>query len=59
MVQPGSMVTGGPAKTATQLKQVSENMTLEQKNLYGKYFDQFTIVHGARRVEKKFQQYFG
>ncbi len=44
MVQPGSMLTGGPAKTATQLKQVSENMTVEQKNLYGKYFDQFTTA---------------
>lgn len=41
MVQPGNMLTGGPAKTAAQLKQVSENMTAEQKNLYGKYFDQF------------------
>jgi hypothetical protein len=27
MVQPGSLLTGGPAKTAAQLKQVSENMT--------------------------------
>jgi NAD(P)-dependent dehydrogenase (short-subunit alcohol dehydrogenase family) len=44
MVQPGSMLTGGPAKTAAQLKQVSENMTAEQKNLYGKYFDQFAIA---------------
>jgi NAD(P)-dependent dehydrogenase (short-subunit alcohol dehydrogenase family) len=43
MVQPGSLLTGGPAKTAAQLKQVSENMTVEQKNLYGKYFDQFAI----------------
>ena len=43
MVQPGSMLTGGPAKLAAQLKQVSENMTVEQKNLYGKYFDQFAI----------------
>ena len=41
MVQPGSLLTGGPAKTAAQLKKVSENMTVEQKNLYGKYFDQF------------------
>jgi NAD(P)-dependent dehydrogenase (short-subunit alcohol dehydrogenase family) len=41
MVQPGALLTGGPAKTAAQLKQVSENMTVEQKNLYGKYFDQF------------------
>jgi NAD(P)-dependent dehydrogenase (short-subunit alcohol dehydrogenase family) len=44
MVQPGSMLTGGPAKLAAQLKQVSENMTVEQKNLYGKYFDQFAIA---------------
>lgn len=43
MVQPGSLLTGGPAKTAALLKQVSENMTVEQKNLYGKYFDQFVI----------------
>jgi NAD(P)-dependent dehydrogenase (short-subunit alcohol dehydrogenase family) len=44
MVQPGSLLTGGPAKTAAQLKQVSENMTVEQKNLYGKYFDQFATA---------------
>jgi NAD(P)-dependent dehydrogenase (short-subunit alcohol dehydrogenase family) len=41
MVQPGNMLTGGPAKTAALLKQVSENMTVEQKNLYGEHFDQF------------------
>jgi NAD(P)-dependent dehydrogenase (short-subunit alcohol dehydrogenase family) len=44
MVQPGNMLTGGPAKTAAQLKQVSENMTVEQKGLYGRYFDQFTTA---------------
>ncbi len=44
MVQPGNMLTGGPAKTAAQLKQVTENMTVEQKNLYGKYFDQFAAA---------------
>ena len=44
MVQPGSLLTGGGAKTATQLKQVSENMTVEQKDLYGKYFDQFATA---------------
>ena len=43
-VQPGSLLTGGPAKTAAQLKQVSENMTVEQRNLYGKYFDQFSAA---------------
>lgn len=49
MVQPGSLLTGGPAKTAAQLKQVSENMTVEQKNLYGKYFDQFAI--GLNKIQ--------
>jgi NAD(P)-dependent dehydrogenase (short-subunit alcohol dehydrogenase family) len=44
MVQPGSLLTGGGAKTAAQLKQVSENMTVEQKDLYGKYFDQFATA---------------
>ncbi|WP_259065837.1 SDR family NAD(P)-dependent oxidoreductase [Mucilaginibacter sp. X4EP1] len=43
MAQPGNMVTGGPAKTAAQLKQISENMSAEQSKLYGKYFDQFAI----------------
>jgi NAD(P)-dependent dehydrogenase (short-subunit alcohol dehydrogenase family) len=49
MVQPGSLLTGGPAKTAAQLKKVSENMTVEQKNLYGKYFDQF--VPGLNKMQ--------
>jgi NAD(P)-dependent dehydrogenase (short-subunit alcohol dehydrogenase family) len=44
MVQPGSLLTGGPAKTAAQLRHVSENMTVEQRNLYGKYFDQFATA---------------
>jgi NAD(P)-dependent dehydrogenase (short-subunit alcohol dehydrogenase family) len=44
MVQPGSLLTGGPAKTAGQLRHVSENMTVEQRNLYGKYFDQFSTA---------------
>jgi NAD(P)-dependent dehydrogenase (short-subunit alcohol dehydrogenase family) len=43
MAQPGNMVTGGPAKTAAQLKRIAENMTAEQKQIYGKYFDQFSI----------------
>jgi len=44
MVQPGALLTGGPAKTAAQLEQISENMTVEQKKLYGKYFDQFVTA---------------
>ena len=42
MVQPGNMVTGGPAKTAAQLKQISETMTAEQQQNYGKHFEQFS-----------------
>ena len=44
MAQPGNMLTGGPAKTAAQLKQVSEAMTVEQKQLYDVYFEQFAIA---------------
>ena len=44
MAQPGNMLTGGPAKTAAQLKQVSDHMTAEQKVLYDKYFGQFSTV---------------
>jgi len=44
MAQPGNMLTGGPAKTAAQLKQVSDHMTAEQKVLYDKYFGQFATI---------------
>jgi NAD(P)-dependent dehydrogenase (short-subunit alcohol dehydrogenase family) len=44
MAQPGNMLTGGPAKTAAQLKQISDHMTAEQKELYDKYFSQFSTV---------------
>jgi len=37
----GNMRTGGPAKTAAALKRVSEQMTPEQRELYGKSFDTF------------------
>jgi len=37
----GNMKTGGPAKTATALKRVAEQMTSEQRELYGKAFDTF------------------
>ena len=41
MVQPGNMRTGGPAKTAAQLKEISDAMTNEQTQLYY-HFDQFS-----------------
>lgn len=44
MVQPGNMLTGGPSKTAAQLKHVSENMTVDQRALYGKHFDRFVTA---------------
>jgi NAD(P)-dependent dehydrogenase (short-subunit alcohol dehydrogenase family) len=37
----GNMKTGGPAKTAAALKRVAEQMTAEQRELYGKAFDTF------------------
>jgi NAD(P)-dependent dehydrogenase (short-subunit alcohol dehydrogenase family) len=37
----GNMRTGGPAKTAAALRGVTERMTPEQRELYGKAFDTF------------------
>ena len=37
----GNMKTGGPAKTAAALKRVADQMTPEQRELYGKAFDTF------------------
>lgn len=41
MVQPGNMNTGGPAKTAAQLKRVKDTMNAELTELYGVPFDKF------------------
>jgi NAD(P)-dependent dehydrogenase (short-subunit alcohol dehydrogenase family) len=40
----GNMRTGGPAKTAAALKRVAEQMTPEQRELYGKAFDTFATT---------------
>lgn len=40
----GNMKTGGPAKTAAALKRIADNMTSEQRALYGKAFDTFTAT---------------
>jgi NAD(P)-dependent dehydrogenase (short-subunit alcohol dehydrogenase family) len=40
----GNMRTGGPAKTADALKRVSERMTPEQRELYGKAFETFATT---------------
>jgi NAD(P)-dependent dehydrogenase (short-subunit alcohol dehydrogenase family) len=42
MVQPGNMLTGGPAKTAAELKRVADVMTDEQRALYGDAFGKFS-----------------
>ena len=47
MVQPGSMLTGGPAKTAAQLEQVSENMTVEQK-----IYTENILINSQRHLTK-------
>lgn len=41
MVQPGNMLTGGPAKTAAQLKHVRETMNKELTEFYGIPFQKF------------------
>jgi len=38
---PGNMRTGGPAKTAAALKKVADDMTPEQRELYGQPFGSF------------------
>jgi len=49
MVQPGNMVTGGPAKTAAQLKKMADSMSEEQAKLYGAYFQKFSdALNGAQ-----------
>jgi NAD(P)-dependent dehydrogenase (short-subunit alcohol dehydrogenase family) len=40
----GNMRTGGPAKTAAALKRVADQMTSEQRDLYGKAFDTFATT---------------
>jgi len=43
----GNMKTGGPAKTAAALKRVAEQMTPEQRELYGQNFGSFTAALNA------------
>jgi NAD(P)-dependent dehydrogenase (short-subunit alcohol dehydrogenase family) len=40
----GNMKTGGPAKTAAALKRVADEMTPEQRDLYGQTFDTFATT---------------
>ena len=40
----GNMKTGGPAKTAAALRRVAEQMTSEQRELYGNAFDTFATT---------------
>jgi NAD(P)-dependent dehydrogenase (short-subunit alcohol dehydrogenase family) len=40
----GNMKTGGPAKTAAALRRTADNMTSEQRELYGKAFDTFATA---------------
>jgi NAD(P)-dependent dehydrogenase (short-subunit alcohol dehydrogenase family) len=41
---PGNMRTGGPAKTAAALTRVAEEMTAEQRELYGQAFESFAAT---------------
>ncbi len=40
----GNMRTGGPAKTAAALKRVADNMTPDQRELYGQTFETFAAT---------------
>ena len=45
----GNMRTGGPAKTAAALARVADDMTAEQRELYGQSFDTFaTALNGMQ-----------
>ncbi len=44
---PGNMRTGGPAKTAAALTRISEQMTSEQRELYGRSFDTFAATFNS------------
>lgn len=42
IIQPGSMLTGGPEKSAAALVAVAESFTPDQRALYGEAFERFT-----------------
>ncbi|TBO44448.1 SDR family NAD(P)-dependent oxidoreductase [Pedobacter kyonggii] len=42
MVQPGNMLTSGPAKTAAQLKHILDTLSPELRSLYGDRFERFS-----------------
>jgi NAD(P)-dependent dehydrogenase (short-subunit alcohol dehydrogenase family) len=44
VAEAGNMRTGGPAKTAANLKKTSDTMSPEQRRLYGKAFDAFAAT---------------
>jgi len=49
----GNMRTGGPAKTATALARTAEQMTAQERDLYGRAFDTFaakTQQHAGERA---------
>jgi NAD(P)-dependent dehydrogenase (short-subunit alcohol dehydrogenase family) len=47
IVEPGNMRTGGPAKSAAALARISQSMTQEQRDLYGKAFDTMADAFNA------------
>jgi NAD(P)-dependent dehydrogenase (short-subunit alcohol dehydrogenase family) len=44
LVQPGNMLTGGPAKTAALLQKIMDTMSPEQRTLYGERFQRFAAA---------------
>src|ERR1700730_7645544 len=52
VVVPGNMKTGGPAKTAAALKKVADNMTAEQRELYGRTFGSFANAMNSMQASE-------
>ena len=50
VVVPGNMKTGGPAKTAAALKKVADDMTGEQRELYGRTFGSFATAMNSMQA---------
>ncbi len=51
IIQPGSMLTGGPAKSAALLDRVVESLTPDARDLYGDALARFADIFNARQGE--------
>jgi len=54
----GNMKTGGPAKTASALKRVADNMNSEQRDLYGEAFETFARTLNRMQRSRRVAAWF-